>query len=775
MDNFFKKIKVGVLNDHFDQLGGGTVHSFKLVEYLKAFYDCDVYIPGTPKTTDWLKTMLHLDVKGVSFHKYTKGIGKKYDYMFLNISHWKAEETNAMKKFMLVFFPQFFFPVYDYEFLANSEYTKQNIIDRWKQDEEEIHVIYPPIMTKQFQPSVVKRNQIIHVSRLAAPRPEADKGHRQMIAAFRALCDAGLKGWTFHIVGQVQDPNYVQELKQHARDYPIAFHEGIPFPQLQKLYAESKIYWHMTGITMPHEPGAQEHFGMTTVEAMSSGCVPITLNSGGQPEVVEDGKSGYLVNNIAEMVSRTMALTENPKKLKEMAVKARSKSKQFDEKEVRKKFFSVISRTDKVSIIIPTWNNGKHAKKCVDRLYKVTPPGFELILIDDASSDNSKKVLKALEKKYSALGHDIKCVFNTDNLGFAGSNNAGLKQATREYILYLNNDTLPQWGWLERMVDVFENKEDAGIVGARLYFPQKKDGSWEIQHAGIEFNGDKEPKHIGRYKKNHLVNTIGIQEVGAVTGACLMVKKEFAEFNEKYIRGYYEDIDMCLKVREKGYKVYINHEAKVIHYEGKTQSVLKKQNSGEFKKITLANKTLFHRLWDNKIMKLPKISRGLDMAGVASVKHIEVGGGTNPLYPKYAQVDIRKLPGVKYNNDARALPFPSNSLSTVAACYMLPCLNKHEAESALREWFRVLRPGGRLEIHVPDMEQVTRSLLGAYDEEVLEEIYGSQDDTLSSFSYGWNFQSLERLLSRINFVRLGMVKKPKNRPLSLSLEIFKPL
>jgi len=775
MNKFFKKIKVGILNDHFDQLGGGTVHSFKFVEYLKEFYDCDVYIPGTPKTVTWMKTMLGLDIGGVSFYKYAKDIGKKYHYMFFNISHWRAEETEAMKKFMLVFFPQFFFPVYDYEFLTNSEYTKKNIVDRWKQNEKEVHVVYPPIMTKRFRSANIKKNQIVHVSRLAAPRPEADKGHRQMIKTFKVMCDAGLKGWTFHLVGQVQDPSYVQELKQLAKDYPIAFHESIPFPQLQKLYAESKIYWHMTGITMPTKPGAQEHFGMTTVEAMSSGCVPVTLNSGGQSEIVDDKKNGYLINSIDEMVDRTMELINNPKMLKNMSVKAVKKSKQFDETETRKKFFSIISGTDKASIIILTWNNGKYTKNCVDRLYKVTPPGFELVLVDNASTDGSQRILKALKKKYSALGHSIKCVFNEKNLGFAAGNNIGLKHATKDYILYLNNDTLSQWGWLERMIDVLDTKKDAAIVGARLYFPKKADSSWEIQHAGIEFNIGKKPKHIGRHKKDHLVNTIGVQEVEAVTGACLMVRKKFAKFNEKYIRGYYEDIDMCLKVREKGYKIYINHESKIIHYEGKSQDILKKQNSTKFKKISLKNKALFHNTWDKKMKKLPKISQTLDTAGISHVKNIEIGGGENPLYPKYAQVDIRKLPKIKYNNDARALPFPSDSISTIATSYMLPCLNKHEAERALREWFRVLKPGGRLEIHVPDLEQIMRNFISTKDEKLLTEIYGSQEDELSSFKYSWNFQTLERLLSRVNFVRLGMIKKPKDKPLSLSLEVFKPL
>jgi hypothetical protein len=324
------------------------------------------------------------------------------------------------------------------------------------------------------------------------------------------------------------------------------------------------------------------------------------------------------------------------------------------------------------------------------------------------------------------------------------------------------------------MIDVLEMKKKAAIVGARLYFPQKNDGSWEIQHAGIKFNQDGEPKHIGRFQKDSLVSEIGTQEVEAVTGACMLVRKRFAEFDTSYIRGYYEDIDLCLKARLKGYKVYISHESKLIHYEGKSQDILKKRDSAKFNEVTLKNKALFHKRWDKKMKGLKPISEELDTVGVSSVKNIEIGGGENPLHPEYEQVDIRKLPKVKYNNDARALPFPSNSLNKIVSCYMLPCLNKHEAERALREWWRVLKPGGKLELHVPDIDKVMKMFISTQNEEILNEIYGSQDDELSSFAYGWSFQSLERLLSKVNFVRLGMLKNPKDKPYSLSVEVYKP-
>jgi len=771
MDNFFKRIKVGVLNDHYDSLGGGTVHSFKFIEYLKRYYDVEVNIPGTPKSKQWMQDFLHLDTEGLTFFPYTKGCGDRYDYLFLNISHWRAEPTRASKKYMLVFFPQFFFPLYDYEFLANSEYTKKNIIRRWKQKAEKIHVIYPPVMTSQFIAPPNKPNKnILHVSRITPPVPEADKGHRQMINAFKEMVDEGLKGWTFHLIGQIQDQNYFEELYRMTQGYPIAFHPGVSFKDLKDYYAQADIYWHMTGISLPNEPGAQEHFGMTTVESMASGCVPIALNTGGQPEIIQNGINGYLVKDLKELKEKTLKLIKNPKLRKKMSKSAIKRSKNFDEEVTKKKFYSVITKTDKVSIIMLCWNNSQLTKNCVNRLYEVTPEGFELILVDNASKDDTWEVIQELQKKYP----NIKTIHSDVNLGFAKGNNLALKSAKRDYILYLNNDIIPQWGWLERMIDILETNPKVGIVGARLYFDKDDRGVYKVQHAGITFKNG-EPEHIGRFQEDKQVRGLGIQEVEATTGACLLVRKKLAKFNEDFIRGYYEDIDLCLRAREKGYKIVVNHEAQLIHLEGRSQDILKKENKSEFDDITKQNQKLFRKLWgQSRINKLPQISMTPDLTGVKHEEKVEIGGGEKPLYPEYAQVDLKRLPHIKYNNDARILPFPSNTLTDICACYSLNCFSKIEAEVALREWYRCLKPGGRLELYVPDLIKVVREFLSTKNEEVLKEIHGNSDSELEIFKWSYCFETLDALLSKVNFVRVSLIKPTPLHPNSLGIEAYKP-
>jgi len=333
--------KAGVFNEHYNLLGGGTVHSFKLVEFLKPYYDIDIYLPGIPKTEEWMDTFLNLDTSGLNFYEFKseRVLKKKYD-LFLNVSHWRIVEANAKKKFAVVFFPQFFFPIYDYMLLANSQYTKKNIIDRWKISEDRVKVLYPPVMTKEFKP-LEKTNSIVHVSRIAYPRPEADKGHRQMIQAFKELCDNGLKDWEFNIVGQVQDVEYFNELQSLASGYPIKFHKSIPFNQLKKLYGQAKIYWHLTGITMPNEAGAQEHLGIVVIEAMASGAVPVCLNTGGIREIFRDGAEGCLVKNVKELKNMTEFLIDNPHLCDKFSVAAQVKAEDFDEEISKKKFYNI--------------------------------------------------------------------------------------------------------------------------------------------------------------------------------------------------------------------------------------------------------------------------------------------------------------------------------------------------------------------------------------------------------------------------------------------------
>ncbi len=120
-----------------------------------------------------------------------------------------------------------------------------------------------------------------------------------------------MQGWELHLAGGTTPGDehvaYLKGVLQAAQGYPISIHPDIAFGDLVQLYAQSAIYWHASGFGEDEkkEPVKFEHFGITTVEAMASGCVPVVIGNGGQPEIVRHGVSGYLWRSLDELKSLT--------------------------------------------------------------------------------------------------------------------------------------------------------------------------------------------------------------------------------------------------------------------------------------------------------------------------------------------------------------------------------------------------------------------------------------------------------------------------------------
>ena len=174
--------------------------------------------------------------------------------------------------------------------IANSEFTQYWIQKYWGVAS---HVIYPPIFP--IIPAK-KKPWILCVGRFVSGR--RDKKQLELIEAFKHLCDNGLVGWQFNIVGIIQDQNYFDAVLDAAQGYPIRVYPNTSFNTLAELYAQSSIFWHAVGlgINPEDEPHRLEHFGMVTAEAMTAKCVPVVIGLGGQREIVENNYSGFLCN-----------------------------------------------------------------------------------------------------------------------------------------------------------------------------------------------------------------------------------------------------------------------------------------------------------------------------------------------------------------------------------------------------------------------------------------------------------------------------------------------
>jgi GT2 family glycosyltransferase/tetratricopeptide (TPR) repeat protein/MoaA/NifB/PqqE/SkfB family radical SAM enzyme len=238
------------------------------------------------------------------------------------------------------------------------------------------------------------------------------------------------------------------------------------------------------------------------------------------------------------------------------------------------------------SIIIPVFNNLSLTRQCLDSLGENTEGPHEIIVVDNGSTDGTRDYLSRLE----AAGW-VRVVYNRTNLGFAKASNQGARAARGEYLVFLNNDTIVQPGWLEEMVACATKDEKIGAVGAKLLYPDDT-----IQHAGVVFSKRKLVYHIYQhYDKDHpAVNKE--RTFQAVTAACMLIKKNIflalGAFDEAYLNGY-EDVDLCFKLREQGYKVVYNPRAVVYHLESQTPG---RHDRG------LDNSQIFRERWSDKII-----------------------------------------------------------------------------------------------------------------------------------------------------------------------------
>lgn len=170
-------------------------------------------------------------------------------------------------------------------------------------------------------------------------------------------------------------------------------------------------------------------------------------------------------------------------------------------------------------------------------------------------------------------------VLSSTNLGFSGANNLGFRSARAEHVLFMNSDILPcAKGWAGKLLKQFFETPNVGILGATLLYEDET-----VQHRGMEFC--KDPSHDGIWMNYHpqkgfplsLCDQFSIRKVPSVTGACMLMKKsDFAKvhgFDSSYILGDFEDSDLCLRVSQLGYDIYVSGDVTLYHLERLSQNI----------------------------------------------------------------------------------------------------------------------------------------------------------------------------------------------------------
>jgi len=248
----------------------------------------------------------------------------------------------------------------------------------------------------------------------------------------------------------------------------------------------------------------------------------------------------------------------------------------------------------KVSIVIPNKDGVDMLKRCINSIKeKSTYDNYEIIVVENNSeTEEIQEYYKVIDKE-----KNIKVItYPKKGFNYSAIINYGVKNAKGEYIVQLNNDTeIITPNWIEEMLG-FAQRKDVGAVGARLYFEDNT-----IQHAGLFVGVDTiagQPfKGMAKGMHGYFARESSVQDMSAVTAACMMNRKELYEevgYMNEDLPVSFNDVDFCLKLRQKGYLVVYNPWVELMHYESKTRGY---EVSEEKQKRFLKEINTFLGLW----------------------------------------------------------------------------------------------------------------------------------------------------------------------------------
>lgn len=250
--------------------------------------------------------------------------------------------------------------------------------------------------------------------------------------------------------------------------------------------------------------------------------------------------------------------------------------------------------TPRVSVVIPVYNHLDHSLTCL-RSIAAHPSRIaaEILVVDDCSSDDTEATLPQIE--------GLRYQRNPENLGFIGACNAGASAARGEYLVFLNNDTAVQPGWLDALIETFETEDRVGLVGAKLIYPDGR-----LQEAGgIVFN-DASGWNYGRFGDPAAPEYNYLREVDYCSGAAIAIRAdlfaEFGGFDRHYAPAYYEDTDLAMKVWAHGLRVLYQPKSAVVHFEGVSSGT---DTSTGVKAYQVVNQQKFLERWSERLKAHP--------------------------------------------------------------------------------------------------------------------------------------------------------------------------
>lgn len=465
----------------------------------------------------------------------------------------------------------------------------------------------------------------------------------------------------------------------------------------------------------------------------------------------------------------------------------------------------------KFSIIVPTVKQTLMVRDCIASLFEFERDRsrFEVIVVDDGSE---KEVQDWLRRWADELG--VTLLVKEQNSGFAHTVNTGMRHATGEILLLLNNDVTFIAPTLAQIEAAFQRDTKVGVVGCKLLYP-----NMTIQHAGVVRRpGSTAFAHIaaGRQRGDREANRdrYCISVTGALFAISRAAYQTVGPFNENYFLSC-EDTEYCLRAWGAGYRVWYAHQAEAIHHEGGTRG------SDDRSKARIAKGVWYMKereTWAKFAADFPRLGVETHEAMVARLNaalppsavapaaapkpggiKLEIGSGYAP-QPGYVHLDVRPdLPQIDVVCDfsKERLPFDNGKVAELVSNHVIEHVSWRKLPFVLGEWHRVLEPGGRLFFRTPDLEFICRTYLAGKttpewpgDEDFVKKhlardvtpawwanikLFAGQDYPSNFHNFCLDFETAKTLLERYGFERVTRLEvQPVFSPGELQIEAWKP-
>lgn len=333
-------MKIGIYDPYLDTLGGGEKYILTIAECLSEKNNVFIFWDKKETIINGARRFgLHLSKVKTTPNIFNSTLivkklieTRKYD-LIIFISDGSIPVLLSKRSFVIFQYPVNWVNSNDFinrlklanisGIICYSEFVKRYLINSFK---TKIHVLKPSVNII-FNEKQKKENLILSVGRFTQGMNR--KKQEVMIEVFKKIYKKNTN-WKLVLVGGAmsQDMEFVEILRKKSRGFPIDILINISLDDLKSIYLKSKIYWHAAGFgeDLEAHPEFAEHFGISTVEAMGAGAVPVVINAGGQKEIVEDGKSGFLWNSVQELTEYTLELIEDNILLEKMSKQAQERA-----------------------------------------------------------------------------------------------------------------------------------------------------------------------------------------------------------------------------------------------------------------------------------------------------------------------------------------------------------------------------------------------------------------------------------------------------------------